>query len=188
MKWRWPRCHKRKTVFTYKARLQGLIYRAAALAAKHANFKLASVWKIFEGCGLMPEPSRPPPTLSPQSDPGGLASRVVVFLCITIAICCFAKKWWCFRCCCKATFDEILVLPLLGHQEHPSSPVTLKQSPEERYRNNLNTVIISNNMHKREVPLPTYCNIQQSFDGKQCICNTSLKGHKRKITMSGCSE
>ena len=43
-------------------------------------------------------------------------------------------------------------------------------------------------MHKREVPLPTYCNIQQSFDGKQCICNTSLKVHKRKITMSGYSE
>ena len=79
-------------VFTQKVRLQVLIYRAAAPAAKPANFKPASVRKIFEGCGLMPEPLRPPRTLSPQSGPGGFAARVVVFLCITIAICCFAKR------------------------------------------------------------------------------------------------
>ena len=39
-------------------------------------------------------------------------------------------------------------------------------------------------MHKREVPLPTYYNIQQSFDGKQYICNTSLKGHKSQAVVT----
>ena len=43
-------------------------------------------------------------------------------------------------------------------------------------------------MHKREVPLPNIFQYSQSFDRKQCISNASFKGHKRKITMSGCSE
>ena len=33
----------------------------------------------------------------------------------------------------------------------------------------------------KKYPCQSYFNIQQSFDGKQYICNTSFKGHKRKI-------
>ena len=61
-------------VFTQKATLQALMYCAAVFAAKPANFKLASVQKVLEGCGLMPEFLRPPRTLPTQSDPGGFAA------------------------------------------------------------------------------------------------------------------
>ena len=64
-------------VFTQKATLQALMYCAMAFAAKPVNFELASVQKVLEGCGLMPEFLRPPLTLPTQSDPGGFAAHVL---------------------------------------------------------------------------------------------------------------
>ena len=118
-------------VFTQKATLQALMYCAAVFAAKPANFKLASVQKVLEGCGLMPEFLRPPRTLPTQSDPGGLAAHVLTPTDRDLLLC---KEVMMFEMLLRRNFWQVTCSSSFRSQGKSKHSVTLKQSPEERYR------------------------------------------------------
>ena len=116
-------------VFTQKATLQALMYCAAVFAAKPANFKLASVQKVLEGCGLMPEFLQPPSHIAHpigsrrlrRSCPSAYRSR-------SVALQRGDDVWDAAETqllTCSSSFRS------QGKSKHSG---TLKQSPEERYR------------------------------------------------------
>ena len=117
-------------VFTQKATLQALMYCAAAFAAKPVNFELASVQKVLEGCGLMPEFLRPPRTLPTQSDPGGFAAHVLAPTDRDLLLC---KEVMMFEMLLRRNFWQVTCSSSFRSQGKSKHSVTLKQSSEERY-------------------------------------------------------